>query len=167
MVRSCSPLPASVLRPWWSPASAIFGSFFLRFCFYPTVDGKNKSYALHTSTSVPCVQFNSVIEHNVVRHYDDNDPCLVVRYHLAPPFTKARGTRGGIHFMHIIAYHRRSPNAINPRIPTMPGRSTLAFHRPGRHRVHQARSAMTCSAGRMKSELHPAMKRLLCGLRHR
>ena len=29
------------------------------------------------------------------------------------------------------------------------------FHRPGRHRMHQARRAVRCSASRMKGELHP------------
>ena len=36
--------------------------------------------------------------------------------------------------------HGRSRVTINPRIPTMPGRSTsFFFHRPGGHRLHQAR----------------------------
>ena len=43
---------------------------------------------------------------------------------------------------------------VDPRIRTMPGRSMSGFHRPGRHRVHQARSAVRCSAGRMNGELH-------------
>ena len=30
---------------------------------------------------------------------------------------------------------------IDPRMPRVPGRSTPGFHRPGRHRLHQARSA--------------------------
>ena len=38
----------------------------------------------------------------------------------------------------------------NPRISIMPGRSVSGFHQPGRHRVHQARSAVRCSASRMK-----------------
>ena len=62
--------------------------------------------------------------------------------------------------------HGRSRMTIDPRIPTMPGRSTSGFHRPGRHRLHQARSAVRCSASRMKGELHPAKKhfRILCVL---
>ena len=31
---------------------------------------------------------------------------------------------------------------IDPRIPTMPGRSTSGFHQPGRHFLHHARSAV-------------------------
>ena len=30
--------------------------------------------------------------------------------------------------------HGRSRMTIDPRIPSMPGRSTSGFHRPGRHR---------------------------------
>ena len=51
--------------------------------------------------------------------------------------------------------HGRSLMTIDPRIPTMPGRSASGFHRPGRHRVHQARSAVRGSADRMKGELLP------------
>ena len=43
----------------------------------------------------------------------------------------------------------------DPCIPTMPGRSASGFHRQGRRRVHQARSAVRCSASRTKGELHP------------
>ena len=50
--------------------------------------------------------------------------------------------------------HDRRLMATEPRIPIMPGRSTSGFHQPGRHRLHQARSAVRCSASRMKGELH-------------
>ena len=43
---------------------------------------------------------------------------------------------------------------IDPRIPTLPGRSMSGFHRAGRHCLHQARSAVWCSASGMKGELH-------------
>ena len=43
---------------------------------------------------------------------------------------------------------------IDPRIPTKPGRSTSGFHRPDRHCLHQARSAVNCWAGRMKGGLY-------------
>ena len=33
--------------------------------------------------------------------------------------------------------HNRTPT-IDPRIPTMPGRSTSGFHQPGKHRVHHS-----------------------------
>ena len=46
--------------------------------------------------------------------------------------------------------HGRSRTTIDPRIPPMPGRSTSGFHRPGRRCLHQARSAVRCSASRMK-----------------
>ena len=52
--------------------------------------------------------------------------------------------------------HDRSRMTVDPCIPTMPGRSTSGFHRPGRHWLHQARSAMRCWASDMKGELHPA-----------
>ena len=55
--------------------------------------------------------------------------------------------------------HGRSRVTIDPRTPTMPGRSTPGFHQPGRHCLHQARSAVRCSASRMKGELHPSKKR--------
>ena len=51
--------------------------------------------------------------------------------------------------------HNRSRVTIDPRIPTMPGRSTSGFHRPDRHCLHQARSAVRCWANRMKGELYP------------
>ena len=51
--------------------------------------------------------------------------------------------------------HGRSRMTIDPRIPTMPGRSMSGFHRPGRHYLHQVRSAMRRPASRMKGELHP------------
>ena len=60
--------------------------------------------------------------------------------------------------------HGRSINSrmtIDPRIPTMPGRSTSGFHRPGRYRLHQARSAVRCRASRMKGELHSTKDRFL------
>ena len=55
--------------------------------------------------------------------------------------------------------HGRSRMTIDPRIPTMPGRSTSGFHQPGRHCLHQARSAVRCSASRMKGELRPSKNR--------
>ena len=55
---------------------------------------------------------------------------------------------------------------IDPRIPTMSGRSTSGFHQPGRHCLNQARSAVRCWASRMKGELHPSKNRWQEGLRH-
>ena len=53
----------------------------------------------------------------------------------------------------------RSHMTIDPRIATMPGRSTSAFHQPDRHCLHQARSAVRCSASCIKGELHPSKNR--------
>ena len=43
--------------------------------------------------------------------------------------------RGGGGFISRI--HSRCHMIIDPRMPTVPGRSTWGVHRPGRHRVHQ------------------------------
>ena len=51
--------------------------------------------------------------------------------------------------------HGRSRMTIDPRISTMPGRTTSSFHRPGRHRLHQGRSAVRYWASHMTGELHP------------
>ena len=55
--------------------------------------------------------------------------------------------------------HGRSRMTIDPRIPTMPGRSTSGFHQPGRHCSNQARSAVSCPASRRKGELHSSKNR--------
>ena len=60
--------------------------------------------------------------------------------------------------------HGRSRINIDPRIPTMPGRRTSGFHRPGRHCLHQARSAVRCWACRMQGELHPTVLRACLNL---
>ena len=65
--------------------------------------------------------------------------------------------RGGGRRTHVM--HGRSRMAIDPRIRTMPGRSTSSFHRPSRHCLHQSRSAVRCSASRMKGELHSTKHR--------
>ena len=62
--------------------------------------------------------------------------------------------------------HGRSRMTIDPRIPTMPGRSTSGFHPPDRHRVHQAQTAVGCSTSHIKGELHPAKNHLRGGHRH-
>ena len=72
-----------------------------------------------------------------------------------------KGVRECIQFV-----HGRSRMTVDPRILTMPGRSTSAFPLPGRHCLHQARSAVRCSASRMKGELHPSKNRSSDGLRH-
>ena len=74
------------------------------------------------------------------------------------------GGAGGVG-VYSIFMHGRCRMTIDARIPTMPARSTSGFHRPGRHCLHQVRSAVRCSASRMKGELHPAQNRFLGGLR--
>ena len=68
-----------------------------------------------------------------------------------PVFSCGRGCTWYSIFM-----HGRSRMTIDPRIPTMPGRSTSGFHRLSRHCLHQPRSAIRYSASRMKSEQHPS-----------
>ena len=53
--------------------------------------------------------------------------------------------------------HGHSRMTVDPRIPTMPGRNTSGFSRPGRHRLHRARSAVRYWAIRMKGEPHPTL----------
>ena len=67
-----------------------------------------------------------------------------------------RGGGGGVIIVSCMAVVRRT---IDPRTPTMSGRSTSGFHRPGRPCAHQVRNAVGCSASRMKGKLHPAKKR--------
>ena len=62
--------------------------------------------------------------------------------------------------------HGRNRMAIDPRIPTMPKRNTSGVHQPGRHCLHQVRSAVRCSASRMKGELHLSKNRAYDELRH-
>ena len=49
---------------------------------------------------------------------------------------------------------------------SLPGRSKLGFDRPGRYRVHQARSATRSSAIRIKGWLHPTKNSLSGGLQY-
>ena len=76
----------------------------------------------------------------------------------AVPFVKAGvlkvkaarvGEGGGGGGVVLIFMDGRSCMTIGPRILTMPGRSLSGFHRPGRHCLHQARSA-----GRVLGESH-------------
>ena len=59
----------------------------------------------------------------------------------------------------------RSRMTIDPRIPTIPGRSRSGFHKPGGHCLHQAQSAVRYSASLMMGCLHPSkISRLPDGL---
>ena len=60
----------------------------------------------------------------------------------------------------------RSRMAVDPRIPTMPGRSMSGFHQTGRHCLHQARSTVRSWTSRMKGDVHPSKSRSQDGLRH-
>ena len=76
------------------------------------------------------------------------------------------GVRGGVYSvgeMYLISCMAVVLLTIDPRIPTTPGRSMSGFHRPGRHCLHQARSAVRCWASRVKGELHPTTKRSRSG----
>ena len=83
-------------------------------------------------------------------------------------YTNQAGRRGGGGLLRGGAtqfVHGRSRMTIDPRIPVLPGRSTSGFHQPGRHCLHQVRSAVRCSASRIKGELHPSKNRSQDGLR--
>ena len=71
------------------------------------------------------------------------------------PFLFGRGGGGGM----LKIMHGHNGMTIDPRILEMPRRSTLGFRRPGRHCLHQARSAVRCWASRTKGELHPTKNR--------
>ena len=71
-------------------------------------------------------------------------------YHLCRRREHVEEPGGGV----LVTMHGRSRTAIDPRIPTMPGRSTSSFYRAGRHRYHQTRSDVRCWASRMRCELH-------------
>ena len=64
----------------------------------------------------------------------------------------------------LIAMHGRGRATKDHPIPTIPGRSTSGFHRPGRHYLLQARSAMRCSGSPVKGEQHQTKNRLSGGL---
>ena len=55
--------------------------------------------------------------------------------------------------------HGRSRMIIDPRVPTMPRRSTSGFYGSGRRCLHQARSAVRCWTSRMEGGLHPTKSR--------
>ena len=60
----------------------------------------------------------------------------------------------GVGFSHVT--HGRSRMTIDPRIPTIPGRSKSGLHRPCRRCLHQAlRSAVRWQTSHTKGELHP------------
>ena len=59
-------------------------------------------------------------------------------------FRSASGGWGRVVLVRCIAVLSKT---IDPRIPTMLGRSTSDFHRPGRHRVHQARGGEAGGGG--------------------
>lgn len=74
---------------------------------------------------------------------------------------KVGGREGGVLFN---AMHGRSYITMDHRISTMPGRSTLDFHRRRRHCSHQTRRDVRCWTIGMEGELRPihAKHRLWC-----
>ena len=70
---------------------------------------------------------------------------------------------GGVGRVHSIFMHGRSGMTIEPRILAMPERSMSGFPRPGRRCLHQARSAVRCSASRMRMSCIPPIKNRLRG----
>ena len=70
-----------------------------------------------------------------------------------------KGGGGGTHIMR--------GRSLSDHKPSHPYNAMSGFRRPGRRCLHQARSAVRCSASRMKSELHPAKNCLSGGHRHR
>ena len=75
---------------------------------------------------------------------------ILFHYVTSSVFCCARKEAGGVHLTHSL-----SRIFIDARIPATRRRGTLGNHRSGRHRVHQARSAVRFSASRIKGELHP------------
>ena len=55
--------------------------------------------------------------------------------------------------------HGGSRMTTDPRIPTMPERKTSGFHRPGRHCLHQARSAVRSHEVRAATYREPLLRR--------
>ena len=70
-----------------------------------------------------------------------------------------RQIEGGEEGCALLIMDSRSRMSIDPRIPITPGRNTSGFHRPGSHCLYRARSAVRCSASRLKGELHPTKNR--------
>ena len=96
--------------------------------------------------------------------FSENIFSIAVRVPVKQASGRIRGGGGG--WVYSIFMHGRSRMTIHPRTPATPGRSTSGFHQPGRHCLHQARSAGRCSASRMKGELHPSKNRAQDGRRH-
>ena len=111
-----------------------------------------------TSQGMPVTLHATIESRDHHHHYSNNNNNHT--FFFMEPDTRGRG--GCTQFV-----HGRSRMTIDPRIPSMPGRSTSGFHQPGRHWLHQARSAVRCWASRLKGELHPSKNRSQDGLRHR
>lgn len=63
----------------------------------------------------------------------------VMEFLVAGAVVSSRGGRGwGEGVLMPYTRYGRSVETIGPRIPTMPGRRTVEFHRPDKHRLHQA-----------------------------
>ena len=88
--------------------------------------------------------------------------CHVLHCRLQPTPTEPIYNREGGRLLDIT--HGRSRMTIDPRISTIPGRSSPGFHRPGRHCLHQVRSTVRCPASRMKGGMYLTKNRLRGGL---
>lgn len=58
--------------------------------------------------------------------------------------------------------HGRNLEAIDPRIPAVPGRSKASFHESGKNRVHEARSAVGCWVSRAMKDESCILLRFTC-----
>ena len=72
---------------------------------------------------------------------------------------RRRCSRGGRGAGGTQCVHGRIRMTMDAHIPTIPGRRTSGFDQPRRHCLHHARSAVRCSARRVKGELHPSKNR--------
>ena len=111
-------------------------------------------YSMSHSSNVPISSSNA----SRSSLYISQSPTMFLLSIIAP---QVRRGGGGTQFVHGL-----SRMTVDPRVPTMLERSTSGFHQLGRHCSHQARSAVRCSASRMKGELHPSMNHSQDGLRH-
>ena len=71
---------------------------------------------------------------------------------LSPTFLSPGGGLFNCGLPNTFAHFMRASSlkTVDPRTLTRSGRSTSGFHRPGRHRAHQARSVVKCSGSCMK-----------------
>ena len=142
--------------------------------------GKNKALAHHTYTyfhtrRVICmyVCYSELDRENISDKYPSSSQIpletgIKGRLHGTEthrPHTRislrCRG-RGGGGYSQLV--HGCGHMTIDPRIPTIPGRSPSGSHQPGIHCSHQTRSAVGRSANCKKGKPHPSKNRSRDGL---